>query len=134
MLYSCTVFLVGIIIAVRDDTKKASGAIGGRRSAWCQIDQNINQFWPLVSKLVGEDLAALPYAARLPRLLAHGFGLWDLLGACQREGSLDANIRQPAANDFGRLRELARCWKRSASTARRPASSRRNLPPRATAP
>lgn len=65
-----------------------------------------NQFWKLVSALVGEDLAALPYAGRLARLLAHRFGLWDVLGACEREGSLDANIRKPAANDFSRLREL----------------------------
>jgi hypoxanthine-DNA glycosylase len=65
-----------------------------------------NQFWPLVSALVGEDLAALAYAERLPRLLAHGFGLWDVLGACERKGSLDAAIRNPAANDFDRLRHL----------------------------
>ena len=65
-----------------------------------------NQFWPLVSKLAGEDLAALPYAARLERLLAHGFGLWDVLGACEREGSLDSAIRQPAANNFKRLHSL----------------------------
>ena len=30
-----------------------------------------NQFWRLVSSMVGEDLVALPYADRLPRLLAH---------------------------------------------------------------
>jgi hypoxanthine-DNA glycosylase len=65
-----------------------------------------NQFWRLVSSLVGEDLAALPYAARLPRLLAHGVGLWDVLGACEREGSLDSAIRKPAANDFERLHVL----------------------------
>jgi hypoxanthine-DNA glycosylase len=65
-----------------------------------------NQFWCLVSNLVGEDLAALPYAARLPRLLAHGVGLWDVLGACEREGSLDSAIRKPAANDFERLHAL----------------------------
>ena len=65
-----------------------------------------NQFWPLVSNLVGEDLAALPYAERLPRLLAHGVGLWDVLGACEREGSLDSAIRKPAANDFERLHLL----------------------------
>ena len=65
-----------------------------------------NQFWPLVSKLAGEDLAALPYAERLQRLLKHGFGLWDVLGACEREGSLDSAIRQPAANDFEHLRSL----------------------------
>ena len=56
--------------------------------------------------LTGENLTGLPYAERLPRLMAHGFGLWDVLGACEREGSLDSAIRKPAANDFDRLREL----------------------------
>jgi hypoxanthine-DNA glycosylase len=65
-----------------------------------------NQFWKLVGALVGEDLYALPYAERLPRLLAHRFGLWDVLAACEREGSLDSAIRKPAANDFDRLHRL----------------------------
>ncbi|MEV4783442.1 DNA-deoxyinosine glycosylase [Burkholderia sp. LMU1-1-1.1] len=65
-----------------------------------------NLLWPILSALTGEPLAALPYPQRLPRLLAHGFGLWDVLGACEREGSLDSAIRKPAANDFARLREL----------------------------
>jgi hypoxanthine-DNA glycosylase len=65
-----------------------------------------NLLWPILSALTGEPLAALAYAERLPRLLAHGFGLWDVLGACEREGSLDSAIRKPAANDFARLREL----------------------------
>jgi hypoxanthine-DNA glycosylase len=65
-----------------------------------------NQLWPILSALTGEDLTALPYAERLTRLLTHGIGLWDVLGACEREGSLDSAIRQPAANDFARLREL----------------------------
>lgn len=65
-----------------------------------------NQLWPILSALTGADLASLPYAERLPRLLAHGFGLWDVLGACEREGSLDSAIRNPAANDFERLQRL----------------------------
>ena len=65
-----------------------------------------NQFWKLVGALIGEDLYSLPYDDRLPRLLAHRFGLWDVLAACEREGSLDAAIRKPAANDFERLRHL----------------------------
>jgi hypoxanthine-DNA glycosylase len=65
-----------------------------------------NQFWKLVGALVGEDLYSLPYAERLPRLLAHRIGLWDVLAACEREGSLDSAIRKPAANDFERLRHL----------------------------
>lgn len=65
-----------------------------------------NLFWRLISTLVDEDLAALPYDERLPRLLAHRIGLWDVLGTCEREGSLDSAIRNPAANDFDRLRQL----------------------------
>jgi hypoxanthine-DNA glycosylase len=65
-----------------------------------------NALWPILSALTGEDLVGLLYAERLPRLLAHGFGLWDVLGACEREGSLDSAIRNPAANDFERLHRL----------------------------
>ncbi|NNG25273.1 DNA-deoxyinosine glycosylase [Telluria aromaticivorans] len=65
-----------------------------------------NQFWKLVGALVGEDLNSLPYAERLPRLLAHRFGLWDVLAGCERKGSLDSAIRNPAANDFERLHRL----------------------------
>ncbi len=65
-----------------------------------------NQLWPILSLLTGEDLAGLPYPERLPRLLAHRFGLWDVLGACERQGSLDSAIRKSAANDFARLRVL----------------------------
>jgi hypoxanthine-DNA glycosylase len=65
-----------------------------------------NALWPILSALTGEPLADLAYAERLPRLLAHGVGLWDVLGACERRGSLDSAIRKPAANDFARLREL----------------------------
>jgi hypoxanthine-DNA glycosylase len=65
-----------------------------------------NQLWRLLSAVFDDDLAALPYEERLPRLLAHRVGLWDVLGACEREGSLDSAIRNPAANDFERLRVL----------------------------
>jgi hypoxanthine-DNA glycosylase len=64
-----------------------------------------NQFWPLLSALTGEDLAGLPYAERLPRLLAHQIGLWDVIAACERSGSLDSAIRHAEANDFDMLRQ-----------------------------
>jgi hypoxanthine-DNA glycosylase len=65
-----------------------------------------NQFWALLTALTGDDMVAVPYAARLDLLRKHRIGLWDVLGACEREGSLDSAIRKPAANDFGRLRHL----------------------------
>jgi len=63
-----------------------------------------NQFWRLLSAVLGEDLAVLPYPQRLQRLLAHHIGLWDVIDACEREGSLDASIRHAQANDFVRLK------------------------------
>ena len=66
-----------------------------------------NQFWRLVGDLVGETLADRPYEARLVRLLAHGVGLWDVLDACDREGSLDASITNSRPNAFTRLKRRA---------------------------
>jgi hypoxanthine-DNA glycosylase len=63
-----------------------------------------NQFWRLLSAVLNEDLAALAYPDRLRRLLAHRIGLWDVIGACEREGSLDSAIRRPKTNDFAALK------------------------------
>jgi hypoxanthine-DNA glycosylase len=63
-----------------------------------------NQFWRLLSSILGEELVTLAYPHRLQRLLAHRIGLWDVLAACEREGSLDAAICNPQANDFARLK------------------------------
>lgn len=64
-----------------------------------------NQFWPILGTVLGEPLADLPYTRRLDLLLAHSIGLWDVLAACQRQGSLDADIRGAQANDFETLLE-----------------------------
>jgi hypoxanthine-DNA glycosylase len=64
-----------------------------------------NQFWRLMAALLGDDFPALPYAERLPRLLAHRIGLWDVIADCERSGSLDSRIRNPRWNDFAALRQ-----------------------------
>jgi hypoxanthine-DNA glycosylase len=66
-----------------------------------------NQFWPLLSALLGEELVPLPYAQRLQRLRARGVGLWDVISACRREGSLDSSIRDAMYNDLAGLRRRA---------------------------
>ncbi len=66
-----------------------------------------NQFWPLLGTLIGEPLAQLPYEQRLKRVLAHRIGIWDVLDACERVGSLDSNIRRYRPNDFARLKQRA---------------------------
>lgn len=62
-----------------------------------------NRFWKLLAQVVGIDLPALPYAERLPVLLAHGIGLWDVVAEARRDGSLDSNIRDHAHNDLSGL-------------------------------
>jgi hypoxanthine-DNA glycosylase len=63
-----------------------------------------NHFWPLLSAIVGEPLAAMPYEARLLRMSAHGVGVWDTIVACTREGSLDSAIRATTLAETRRVR------------------------------
>jgi hypoxanthine-DNA glycosylase len=62
-----------------------------------------NGFWRLMGSVIGEDLAAQPYEARLATLLAHGVGLWDVIQEASRDGSLDAAIRDHRGNDLKAL-------------------------------
>ena len=62
-----------------------------------------NSFWKILGALWSLDLLALPYAHRLDAARAHGLGIWDVYGACEREGSLDTAIRHAELNDFAGL-------------------------------
>ncbi|MDF3035282.1 MAG: DNA-deoxyinosine glycosylase [Paucimonas sp.] len=64
-----------------------------------------NQFWPLMSSLLNENLKELSYEKRLDRLLQHRIGLWDVIAACERKGSLDSAIRKAQVNQFEILRQ-----------------------------
>jgi hypoxanthine-DNA glycosylase len=63
-----------------------------------------NQFWPLLSQLLGEPLPALPYRECVARLRDRGAGLWDVYASCRREGSLDSAIEAAQLNDVASLR------------------------------
>ncbi len=60
-----------------------------------------NAFWPIMATLFGFAVD-LPYAGRVERLLAAGVAVWDVLQACERAGSGDADIdpASVAVNDF----------------------------------
>lgn len=62
-----------------------------------------NQFWRLLSPVVGRDLAILSYDDRLAALLDARIGLWDVVASATRPGSSDAAIRDHAPNDLERL-------------------------------
>ncbi|QYZ78018.1 DNA-deoxyinosine glycosylase [Methanofollis formosanus] len=58
-----------------------------------------NGFWRVMEALFGVP-ADRSYAERLEGLKAAGIALWDVVGACTRDGSSDASIREVAANDI----------------------------------
>jgi TDG/mug DNA glycosylase family protein len=59
-----------------------------------------NQFWRLVSGVIGVDLPALTYADRLATLVAHRIGLWDVVATARRAGSLDSALREIVPRDL----------------------------------
>lgn len=58
-----------------------------------------NHFWPIIAVLVDEEMPD-DYAQRVALLKKNGIGLWDSIQSCERQGSLDTNIRNEVANDF----------------------------------
>ena len=75
-----------------------------RRAQYYAFPQNA--FWRIAGGLFGFD-PALPYAKRLAALRKARVALWDVVGTCRREGSLDSSIRDAVPNDLPAL--LARC-------------------------
>jgi hypoxanthine-DNA glycosylase len=62
-----------------------------------------NKFWELLGAVLGSDLRALDYEARLAALRSHGVGLWDVIAEAQREGSLDTALRNASHNSLAAL-------------------------------
>ena len=77
------------------------GAVSLARQRYYAHPQN--QFWRLMSAVIGRELVPLDYEARLAALLEAGIGLWDTVAAATREGSLDADIRLHRASDLAAL-------------------------------
>ena len=58
-----------------------------------------NDFWRLMFHVLNLH-DPLSYEARIAALLHSGIALWDVIYACEREGSLDKNIKAAAPNDI----------------------------------
>lgn len=60
-----------------------------------------NAFWGIMGELYGAPYE-LPYSQRVAILLDAGVAVWDVLAACERQGSLDSAIVADTlvANDF----------------------------------
>lgn len=61
-----------------------------------------NRFWPMMAHLLQEELPSV-YEEKLAMLLRHHIALWDSIGSCEREGSLDSAIHDEKSNDFSAL-------------------------------
>jgi hypoxanthine-DNA glycosylase len=69
-----------------------------------------NHFWRILNAIwpsSRQDICAGSYQNKSNFLLAHGLGVWDVYAACEREGSLDARIRNAQPNDLAGL--VGRC-------------------------
>ena len=64
-----------------------------------------NQFWTLLGRVVGCDLVAMEYSARIKAIDLAGVALWDVVCEAHRPGSLDQKIRHVRLNN---LRKFAR--------------------------
>lgn len=68
-----------------------------------------NHFWKILQAIwpsgpIGTGVDS--YKIRSEWLLSRQLGVWDVYAACEREGSLDSNIRNPVVNDFAELKRL----------------------------
>jgi hypoxanthine-DNA glycosylase len=81
------------------------GSLPGDRSLAAQryYAHPQNQFWRLMSPIVGHDLVTLGYDDRLAALRACGVALWDVVGSARRAGSSDAAILDIQGNDIAAL-------------------------------
>lgn len=64
-----------------------------------------NHFWPIMFRLFNE-VESKNYEDKIVFVKKHHIALWDSIGACYRDGSLDANIKEEEPNDIpGLLKE-----------------------------
>ncbi|MDR3600751.1 MAG: DNA-deoxyinosine glycosylase [Desulfosporosinus sp.] len=61
-----------------------------------------NQFWKILYELF-DTQASQVYAERVSFLKSKKIAVWDVIGTCYREGSLDSKIREEQVNDLSAL-------------------------------
>ena len=61
-----------------------------------------NQFWKIIYNIFSVKLEE-DYEQKLEFLKQKRIALWDVIASCNREGRLEANIKEEMANDFSNL-------------------------------
>lgn len=84
-----------------DDTCRVLilGSMPGKKSLAMQqyYAHPQNRFWKLLALLLNETAPA-EYGEKCAMLLRHHVALWDTLAYCEREGSLDSDIKNEQPN------------------------------------
>jgi len=81
------------------------GTMPGEKSLLNQEYYNnpTNQFWNIISSAFNNRNKFSNYNEKLDTIKKHKIGLWDVLDTCDREGSLDTNIKNQTLNNFEKL-------------------------------
>lgn len=58
-----------------------------------------NHFWMIIGDLFGYPLYEASYQMKQKIMMDHHVAVWDVLKHCEREGSLDQDIRSEVPND-----------------------------------
>ena len=64
-----------------------------------------NAFWPIMFDFFGE-MPHNDYERKKALIVSHHLALWDAAACCEREGSLDSDMRDVVFNDFSRVYAL----------------------------
>lgn len=62
-----------------------------------------NAMWTIVAQIYNRNKAFSCYEEKTACLLKNRIGMWDNLQYCERNGSLDSNIKNEIPNDFEQL-------------------------------
>lgn len=73
------------------------GVMSLKKQQYYGYDQNA--FWRIIYGLFGQKPDE-DYELRVAFILRHRIAVWDVLMACEREGSSDSDIKNPEPNDF----------------------------------
>ncbi|RKR85379.1 G/U mismatch-specific uracil-DNA glycosylase [Mucilaginibacter gracilis] len=81
------------------------GSMPGERSLTEQqyYANKQNAFWKIMSDVYNSGEALTNYHEKTSLLQANKIALWDVFESCERQGSLDANIKNGVVNNFEAL-------------------------------
>lgn len=80
------------------------GSMPGKESLRMQqyYHNKRNHFWKIIFTLLNEEFTD-DYETRKAIIKKHHIALWDVIKECERDGSLDSEIRNEVVNDFESL-------------------------------